>query len=118
MLKIVGFLAGLLLLLAAGSTFLVAGIGTFEEGRTDTLLMGLLCTSAALPLLAAPFSARIAKVLLAAFLVLFAGVTLVFAFDPPAALVAPWRYQVAAVVLAALVLVRLGLAWRARRATG
>ena len=93
---------------------MIAIIGEFEEGKTAAVLGGLAFGLAALPMLVAPFALRLAKVLLAAFLLVFSLLMIIAAFNPPAAVTSPGVYQVAAIALAVLVISRLVLAWGRR----
>jgi len=112
--KAIGFLFGLALL-GMGAVFsLIVAIGKFEQGRAETALSAFGIVLAALPLLALPFSVRVAKILVAVFLTTFSSLILVAAFNPPKSVAHPVVYQVAAVILAALVLSRLAIAWRRR----
>lgn len=110
--KWLAFLGGLAILAMSAMFFHIVAIGTFVQGKAAAILCGVLLAFAALPLLALPISARLAKALLVHFLVVLSALMVIAAFNPPAAVSEPSVYQVAAIAFVVLVVARVVLAWR------
>jgi hypothetical protein len=107
----VAFAAGLLLAVAGGGMLALATSGAFVDGRAGAYVTSASLLAVAIPLLALPFSARIAKLVAFLVLVVFALAMLWAAFGS-ADTTSSLGFQVAAIVFSVLLLLRGGMALR------
>ena len=112
--KVGSVLAGLIVALAAASSFLVFVTGDFEQGREATFLMGVFLVLLAATLLLRPFLPRTGNVVGVLTLLYLAVVLLVAVFTPELSADNPGLYQVAAISLVVLLLARVALSIRRR----
>jgi hypothetical protein len=110
--KALSLIAGTALALFGALGLYIAASGAVAAGTTRMYAFGGAFLVAAVPLLVLPFSVRLGKVLGLAVLVAFAAAALWVAFGTSLAIRGHWRFQVAAVAFAGLLLFRV---WLARR---
>ena len=110
--KALSFTAGLALAFLGVADLVMAASGAVVVGSTGAYVAGAVFLLGAAPLLVFPFSVRLAKGLGIAVLLAFAVAALWMAFgaSPPPG--QPWKFRVAAVAFAGLLLFRI---WLARR---
>ena len=113
--KAISFIAGVALALCGFAAIAMAASGAVTVGTTGAYVAGGSFLFAAAPLLAVPFSIRIAKVLGLLVLLAFAADVLWLAFGSSLAPDRNWKFQAAAIAFAGLLLFRL---WLARRGKG
>jgi hypothetical protein len=113
--KAASLLTGTVLALFGVLFLVVAAIGDFNQGRLVAIVMGSILLFAALPPLAYPFSARLAKLLLVLLLFASAAGLLWLVFRPAVPVARPGIYQAGAIAFAVLLLARVGLGLRRNR---
>ena len=114
--KIVMALVGLGFALVGALNLWISSTGDFSQGREIVTIAGGIFLVIAAPFLAFPFSRKISKVLGAIVLLAFSAamVWLAFRASNPAAY--PWSYQIGAIALALLLVARIPLVLRTKRA--
>ena len=108
-LKWIVFAGGAIVALYGVALLAIVAAGSVNVGRIPLTVSGVSALVASTPFLALPFSARVARILLAIVLLGFGAGMLWLAFLQPHP--TAW-FKGAAVCFAVLLLARLGLAWR------
>jgi hypothetical protein len=110
--KILSFLAGLCLASIGVAWVFIAAPGAVKASPFTGYFVGAGFLSVAAPLLAFPFSLRLAKALVALVMLGLAVGTLWLAFQPDLPSSHPWLVQAAAIAFAVMLFARVGLALR------
>ncbi|WP_395117209.1 hypothetical protein ACFCQI_07585 [Rhodanobacter sp. FW102-FHT14D06] len=113
--KILSFLAGLCLAAVGVAWLFIASSGAVKASPFAGYLVGAGFLSVAAPLLAFPFSIRVAKALVALVMVGLAVGMLWLAFRPDSPSSHPSLVQAAAIAFAVTLFARIGLALRRKR---
>jgi len=108
-LKWTGFFAGCVIALEAMISMAMLGMGEVSRGASFMLAGSITAMISATPLLALPFSMRLARLAFVALLFLFAAGILWLVFTSTRA---QWTHQLAAIAFAVLLIIRVGLKMR------
>lgn len=107
--KMLVFVAGLILALAGVSALAMAASGSVSLGQSSVYAIGSSLLLIAAPCITLLFSVRLAQVLGLVVLLAFAIGALWLGFGSTVSLERPWLFQAAAIVFAVLVISRVGL---------